>query len=94
MDDDRAIAVPLGEDGSQAVAEITDRRRPERPRAHPLGGAADITVVGLSTYAVYRIAQTCGFSGLGSYTQSWLHCDTRAELGRSPAWAWHNGIIR
>lgn len=62
--------------------------------AHPLGGAADITVVGLSTYAVYRIAQTCGFSGLGSYTQSWLHCDTRAELGGPPTWFWHNGIVR
>lgn len=70
------------------------RLRAPAASAHPLGGAADITVAGLSTYAAYRIAQTCGFSGLGSYTQSWLHCDTRAELGGPPTWAWHNGIVR
>lgn len=62
---------------------------------HPGGHAADIAVVGLSTYAVYRAAQTCGFSGLGSYTQSWLHCDSRAEHGNgAPAsWSWASGVI-
>jgi zinc D-Ala-D-Ala carboxypeptidase len=46
---------------------------------HGYGGTADITVAGLTTYSVYQVAQTCGFSGLGSYVQSWLHCDSRAE---------------
>jgi zinc D-Ala-D-Ala carboxypeptidase len=50
---------------------------------HIHGGSADITVAGLTTYAVYRAAQTCGFSGLGSYTQSWLHCDSGET-----AWSW------
>jgi zinc D-Ala-D-Ala carboxypeptidase len=62
---------------------------------HPGGHAADITVAGMSTYAVYRVAQTCGFSGLGSYTQSWLHCDSRAEYddGAPASWSWASGVI-
>lgn len=59
--------------------------------AHEDGGAADITVAGLTTYAVYRAAQTCGFSGLGRFTQSWLHCDSRAE--DAAGWAWADGVI-
>jgi zinc D-Ala-D-Ala carboxypeptidase len=41
---------------------------------HTHGGAADITVAGMTTYAVHQVAQTCGFSDLGPWTQSWLHC--------------------
>jgi peptidoglycan hydrolase-like protein with peptidoglycan-binding domain len=59
--------------------------------AHEQAGAADITVAGLTTYAVYRVAQTCGFSGLGRFTQSWLHCDSRAE--GSAGWVWADGVI-
>ena len=57
------------------------------------GGTADITVPSLTTYAVYQAAQSCGFSGLGSYIQSWLHCDSRAEYGHgAPAeWSWPEG---
>jgi zinc D-Ala-D-Ala carboxypeptidase len=58
---------------------------------HGYGGTTDITVGGLSTYAVYRVAQTCGFSGLGSYVQSWLHCDSRAEHGEP--WSWGSGVV-
>jgi zinc D-Ala-D-Ala carboxypeptidase len=60
---------------------------------HTDGGAADITVAGLTTYAVYRVAQTCGFSGLGSYVQSWLHCDSRAEHNSGAPWSWANGVV-
>jgi zinc D-Ala-D-Ala carboxypeptidase len=60
---------------------------------HPLGIAADITVAGMSTYAVYQVAQTCGFSGLGAYTQFWLHCDTRTEHDPTAAWSWGSGVI-
>lgn len=69
------------------------RHRGPATSAHLYGAAADITVAGMSTYATYRIAQTCGFSGLGSYTQSWLHCDSRAEHGATPTWFWQNGTI-
>ncbi|WP_162907855.1 peptidoglycan-binding protein [Allorhizocola rhizosphaerae] len=47
---------------------------------HTHGGTADITVAGLTTHAVHSVAQTCGFSGLGPWTQSWLHCDSGTEL--------------
>ena len=60
---------------------------------HSYGGAADITVSGLTTYAVYRVAQTCGFSGLGSYVQSWLHCDSRAEHNSGAPWSWASGVV-
>jgi zinc D-Ala-D-Ala carboxypeptidase len=60
---------------------------------HSHGSAADITVPGLTTYAIYRVAQTCGFSGLGSYVQSWLHCDSRAEHGPDSQWSWANGVV-
>jgi zinc D-Ala-D-Ala carboxypeptidase len=63
---------------------------------HTGGGAADIAVAGLTTYAVYRAAQTCGFSGLGPCTRSWLHCDARAELptGTDTAFSWADGTVR
>ncbi|HEU5472926.1 MAG TPA: M15 family metallopeptidase [Actinophytocola sp.] len=60
---------------------------------HTHGTAVDITVPGLTTYAIYRIAQTCGFSGLGSYVQSWLHCDSRAEHHPNASWSWANGSV-
>jgi zinc D-Ala-D-Ala carboxypeptidase len=52
------------------------RLRGPATSTHLHGTAADVTVAGMSTYATHRIAQTCGFSGLGSYVQSWLHCDS------------------
>ncbi len=60
---------------------------------HTHGGTADITVAGMTTYAVYRVAQTCGFSGLGPCTQSWLHCDSRAELDTG-TWFWASGTVQ
>jgi zinc D-Ala-D-Ala carboxypeptidase len=81
-------------DGFHSTACRT-RRRGAAGGTHAHGGTADITVAGLTTYAVYRVAQTCGFSGLGSYTQSWLHCDSRAELttGTDTTWSWASGTI-
>jgi hypothetical protein len=71
------------------------RLRGPADSTHTYGGTADIAVAGLTTYAVYQAAQSCGFSGLGSYVQSWLHCDSRAEYGHGApaAWSWRNGVI-
>jgi len=84
--------------GGRKVAVMNGFRTPEHQARlrgpagsmHTNGSAADITVAGMTTYAVYRVAQTCGFSGLGPYTRSWLHCDSRAELttGTNTAWSW------
>lgn len=64
-----------------------------RDGTHAGGGAADITVAALTTRAVYRLAQTCGFSGLGHWAQSWLHCDSRAEGAENAAWSWAGGTV-
>ncbi|SOB88411.1 D-Ala-D-Ala carboxypeptidase family metallohydrolase [Streptomyces sp. 1331.2] len=61
---------------------------------HTYGVAADIAVSGLSTLSVYRIAETCGFSGLETYTVSWQHVDSRVEHGNygSGFWWWQDGV--
>jgi hypothetical protein len=62
---------------------------------HMFGVAADIAVSGLSTRQVYRIAETCGFSGLEAFTNSWQHCDSRVEHPNygSGAWWWESGTV-
>ncbi|HWG98904.1 MAG TPA: peptidoglycan-binding protein [Pilimelia sp.] len=50
---------------------------------HRYGLAVDVVVVGQSTYSTYRIAETCGFPGLGSYVRSWLHCESRVQEGQA-----------
>lgn len=60
---------------------------------HSYGTAADVTVAGLTTYSVYRIAQTCGFSGMGSYNGSTLHCDSQVEHDGGGTWNWVHGVI-
>jgi zinc D-Ala-D-Ala carboxypeptidase len=87
--DGREVAVAGGFHSATHHARI----RGSAESLHPLGVAADIAVAGMSTYAVYRVAQTCGFSGLGAYTHSWLHCDSRAEHGPVAAWSWGSGVI-
>lgn len=60
---------------------------------HTYGVAADTAVSGLSTYSVYRIAETCGFSGLETYTVSWQHVDSRIEYPYgSQFWWWQDGV--
>jgi zinc D-Ala-D-Ala carboxypeptidase len=86
--DGRDVAVLSGFHSTDHQARI----RASATSLHPLGAAADIAVAGLTTYAVYRVAQTCGFSGLGVYTQSWLHCDSRTEHGPR-TWSWDSGMI-
>lgn len=55
---------------------------------------ADIVVSGLSTYSVYRIAETCGYSGLESYNHSWQHVDSRIEHAYgSQFWWWESGVV-
>jgi zinc D-Ala-D-Ala carboxypeptidase len=73
--DGREIAII---NGFHSTAHHNKQRGPATG-IHRYGGTADITIPGLTTYTVYHIAQTCGFSGLGSYTQSWLHCDNGLE---------------
>ena len=60
---------------------------------HTYGIAADIAVSGLSTLSIYKIAETCGFSGLEAYTNSWQHCDSRIEHAYgAQAWWWESGV--
>ncbi len=60
---------------------------------HTYGVAADIVVSGYSTLSVYRIAETCGFSGLEAYTHSWQHVDSRVEYPYgSQSWWWESGV--
>ena len=54
---------------------------------HTYGVAADIAVSGLSTLSVYRIAETCGFSGLETYTVSWQHSNYGSGF-----WWWQDGV--
>jgi zinc D-Ala-D-Ala carboxypeptidase len=58
---------------------------------HLYGTAADLDVPGVANRTVYQKAETCGFSGLETYTVDHQHVDSRADLGR--AWWWENGTI-
>ena len=58
---------------------------------HLYGTAADLDVPGVATKTVYQKAETCGFSGLETYTVDHQHVDSRADLGRD--WWWENGTV-
>ena len=58
---------------------------------HMYGAAADLGVPGVANRTVYQKAETCGFSGLETYTVDHQHVDSRADLGR--AWWWQDGTI-
>ncbi|MFJ6569539.1 D-Ala-D-Ala carboxypeptidase family metallohydrolase [Streptomyces sp. NPDC091292] len=62
---------------------------------HVYGVAGDIVVSGHTTLQVYRIAETCGFSGLEAYTHSWQHCDSRVQYPSygSGSWWWESGTV-
>jgi peptidoglycan hydrolase-like protein with peptidoglycan-binding domain len=58
---------------------------------HLYGTAADLDVPGVTNRTVYQKAETCGFSGLETYTEDHQHVDSRADLGR--AWWWQDGVV-
>jgi hypothetical protein len=58
---------------------------------HLYGMAADLNVPGVSNRTVYQKAETCGFSGLETFTADHQHVDSRADIGRS--WWWQDGTI-
>jgi zinc D-Ala-D-Ala carboxypeptidase len=58
---------------------------------HLYGTAADLAVSGVANKTVYQKAETCGFSGLETYTVDHQHVDSRADLGRS--WWWQDGTV-
>lgn len=62
---------------------------------HCYGVAADIVVSGHSTLQTYKIAETCGFSGLEAYTHSWQHVDSRVQYPSygSGSWWWESGVV-
>lgn len=57
--------------------------------------ATPLTVAGMSTCAVSRVAQTCGFSGPAATPHPGLRGDSRAEQGNGTpaAWSWSSGRI-
>ncbi|MFF0413783.1 D-Ala-D-Ala carboxypeptidase family metallohydrolase [Kitasatospora sp. NPDC004745] len=87
---DRSITVNSGFRSTSYNAQVGGAAN----SMHTYGVAADIAVSGLSTLAVYRIAETCGFSGLETYTVSWQHVDSRVEHGSygSGSWWWQDGV--
>ncbi|MEV7087901.1 D-Ala-D-Ala carboxypeptidase family metallohydrolase [Streptomyces sp. NPDC093085] len=62
---------------------------------HLYGVAGDIVVSGHSTLQTYKIAETCGFSGLEAYTHSWQHVDSRVQYPSygSGSWWWESGTV-
>ncbi|MEU6577347.1 D-Ala-D-Ala carboxypeptidase family metallohydrolase [Streptomyces sp. NPDC046805] len=62
---------------------------------HCYGDAADVVVAGHTTLQVYKIAETCGFSGLEAYTHSWQHVDSRVQYPSygSGSWWWESGVV-
>ncbi|MCN9242587.1 D-Ala-D-Ala carboxypeptidase family metallohydrolase [Streptomyces sp. RY43-2] len=62
---------------------------------HLYGVAADIVVSGHSTLQTYKIAETCGFSGLEAYSHSWQHVDSRVQYASygSGSWWWESGVV-
>ena len=58
---------------------------------HLYGHAADLNVPGVTFKTVYQKAETCGFSGLETYTVDHQHVDARADMGR--AFWWQDGVI-
>ncbi|MFK0105483.1 D-Ala-D-Ala carboxypeptidase family metallohydrolase [Streptomyces sp. NPDC091217] len=58
---------------------------------HLYGTAADLDVPGVANKTVYQKAETCGFSGLETYSTDHQHVDSRADLGRD--WWWEDGTI-
>jgi peptidoglycan hydrolase-like protein with peptidoglycan-binding domain len=62
---------------------------------HCYGDASDIVVSDHTTLQVYKIAETCGFSGLEAYTHSWQHVDSRVQYPSygSGSWWWESGAV-
>ncbi|MER5208322.1 D-Ala-D-Ala carboxypeptidase family metallohydrolase [Streptomyces sp. NPDC002825] len=61
---------------------------------HLYGIAADVAISGLSTKSIYQKAETCGYSGLETYTVSWQHVDSRVEYPYgSQSWWWQDGVV-
>jgi peptidoglycan hydrolase-like protein with peptidoglycan-binding domain len=58
---------------------------------HLYGHAADLVVPGVANRTIYQKAETCGFSGLETFTADHQHVDSRADIGR--AWWWQDGTI-
>lgn len=87
---DRAVTI---NSGFRSVAYNSTVSGSATNSMHTYGVAADVVVSGLSTLSVYRIAETCGFSGLESYSNSWQHCDSRIQYAYgSQFWWWEDGV--
>ncbi|MFF4650316.1 D-Ala-D-Ala carboxypeptidase family metallohydrolase [Streptomyces sp. NPDC001380] len=86
---DRAVTINSGFRSTAYNAQVGGASN----SMHTYGVAADTVVSGLSTLSVYRIAETCGFSGLETYSVSWQHVDSRIEYPYgSQFWWWEDGV--
>lgn len=88
---DRPVTVTSG---FRSIAHNSQQPGSGTNSMHLYGVAADIQISGLTTYQIYRIAETCGYSGLERYTNSWQHVDSRIEYPYgSQSWWWESGIV-
>ena len=55
-------------------------------RFHAIGAAVDFTAFGVPRDRWYKMALSCGFTGLGPVDRHWQHCDSRMELGAEEPW--------
>lgn len=60
---------------------------------HLYGVAADLAA-GVSNKTIYQRAETCGFSGLETFTEDHQHVDSRIEYPYgSQFWWWQDGVV-
>ncbi|MDX3762159.1 D-Ala-D-Ala carboxypeptidase family metallohydrolase [Streptomyces mirabilis] len=87
---DRAVTIDSGFRSKAHNASVGGRPN----SMHLYGVAADTIVAGLATRSVYRLAETCGLSGLEAYTHSWQHVDSRVEYAYgAQSWWWESGTV-
>lgn len=74
--------------GWRSGAENQDGKRNNNP-FHPMGVAGDLSVKGLTSFAVAELAKSFGFRGVGLY-DTFVHIDNRPSLDEDVLYFWDN----